>query len=146
MNQSSSAHSAKFAGFRLSFQELLTNYCIVRLQFTVNTSSPGRGYLESNLKHWCQDQFYQSCQIPKFFFKWAMPGLFFFSFIFSGLQLTNKYVRNIDDVGIRTADLWCRKRPLCQLRHNHGLSNPKVNTATKCYVRTASRTEAELFF
>ena len=29
-------------------------------------------------------------------------------------------IRNIADVGIRTADLWCRKRPLCQLRHNHG--------------------------
>ena len=24
------------------------------------------------------------------------------------------------DVGNRTANIWCRKRPLCQLRHNHG--------------------------
>ena len=26
----------------------------------------------------------------------------------------------IADVGIQTADIWCRKQLLCQLRHNHG--------------------------
>ena len=56
------------------------------------------------------------------FFKWAIPALFFFIFVFSGYQLTDKYVLNIADVGIRTADLWCRKQLLCQLRHNHFLS------------------------
>ena len=43
-----------------------------------------------------------------FFKKWANPGLFFL--LFSSFQ---------HDDWIRTADLWYRKRPLCQLSHNH---------------------------
>ena len=39
----------------------------------------------------------------------------FFIFVFS-IQLT---VNNFADDWIRTADLWCRKRPLYQLSHNH---------------------------
>ena len=34
------------------------------------------------------------------------------------MQLTENNVQFADD-GIRTVDLWCRKQPLCQLRHNH---------------------------
>ena len=35
--------------------------------------------------------------------------------------MTDKYVQSIANVGIQTADLWCRKRLLYQLPHNHGL-------------------------
>ena len=34
-------------------------------------------------------------------------------------------LKNFADVEIRTTDLWCRKRPLCQLRHNNGPSLTK---------------------
>ena len=51
--------------------------------------------------------------------KWAIPGLFFFIFVFS-IQLTvNKCSINFADDWSRTADLWYRKRPLYQLSHNH---------------------------
>ena len=29
------------------------------------------------------------------FFKWAIPGIFFFIFVFSGKRLTDKYAQNI---------------------------------------------------
>ena len=53
------------------------------------------------------------------FFKWAIPGLFIFIFVFS-IQLTvyNCSINFADD-WIWTADLWYWKRPLCQLSHNH---------------------------
>ena len=41
------------------------------------------------------------------------------------------------DARIRTADLWCQKRPLCQLRYNHcpkELSN--LQTLSKCWNKT----------
>ena len=59
-------------------------------------------------------------------FKWAFPGLCFFIFLFSGLQLSDKYVQYIADVGIRTAELRCRKRPLCQLHRNHGSGSKRL--------------------
>ena len=51
--------------------------------------------------------------------KWAIPGLFFFIFVFS-TQLT-EYIRykSIADDWIWTAGLWCRKQKLWQLSHNH---------------------------
>ena len=56
---------------------------------------------------------------PCSFFKWATPGLFCFIFVFS-LQLTvNKCTYKFVDGWIQTADLWCRKRWLYQLSHNH---------------------------
>ena len=55
------------------------------------------------------------------FFNWAIPGL---CFIFlSSLDCNWQRIMFKDfipNVGIRTAGLWCRKRLLCQLRHNHG--------------------------
>ena len=33
------------------------------------------------------------------------------------------FVRNSADVWVRTADLWCRKRPRYQLRNNYGPDN-----------------------
>ena len=46
----------------------------------------------------------------------------FYSFIF--VFATNSWhklnSKNFADVGIRSADLWCWRQPLCQLRHNHG--------------------------
>ena len=44
------------------------------------------------------------------------PASFFFIFVFS-IQLI-VHINFADDC-IRTADLWCRKRPLYQLHHNH---------------------------
>ena len=49
---------------------------------------------------------------------WAFPGLLFFIFVFLYEQLTG----NIGSIKvavdwIRTAELWCSKRPLCQLSH-----------------------------
>ena len=46
----------------------------------------------------------------------AIPGLFFFNFVFS-IQLIVHIT--FADGWIQTADLWCWKRPLYQLRHNH---------------------------
>ena len=48
------------------------------------------------------------------FSKWAISGLFFFIFVFSIHLIENKF-KNFADDKIRTADLWCRKRPLYQL-------------------------------
>ena len=64
---------------------------------------------------------YDSTPTILFFKKWAIPGLFILIFVFS-MQLTEyKYVqyKSFADDWIRTVDLWCRKRPLYQLRHNH---------------------------
>ena len=43
--------------------------------------------------------------------------LFFFIFVFS-IQL-RVFNINVADDRIRTADLWCQKRPFYQLSHNH---------------------------
>ena len=48
--------------------------------------------------------------------RWAIPGLFFFNFVFSTVQLVDKVFA---DVWIWTVDLLCQKRPLNQLSHNH---------------------------
>ena len=56
------------------------------------------------------------------FLKWAIPGLFFFIFVFSNFDtVDSKQMFNIifADDWIRTADLWNQKRPLYQLSHNH---------------------------
>ena len=53
------------------------------------------------------------------FFIRAYPGLdsLFLSFLYhADGRFTDKFICN---VGIRTADLWCRKRLLSQLLHNH---------------------------
>ena len=47
---------------------------------------------------------------------WAIPGLFFFIFVFSIQLIVHIYFA---DDWIRTADLWCQKQPLYQLRLNH---------------------------
>ena len=54
------------------------------------------------------------------FQKWAIPGLFFFIFVFS-IQLTaNKCsILKFANDWIRTTGLWYWKRPLYQLSHNH---------------------------
>ena len=45
----------------------------------------------------------------------------FSSFLGRNWQIiTFEYQFIVANVGIWTTDLWCRKRPLCQLRHNHG--------------------------
>ena len=52
--------------------------------------------------------------------KWAIPGLFFLYFRLFNKQLTvNKCSLKVAYDWIRTRVLWYRKRPLCQLRHNH---------------------------
>ena len=54
------------------------------------------------------------------FLKWAIPGLFFFIFVFSIHLTVNVQYKFLADDWIRTADLWNRKRPLYQLsRHHH---------------------------
>ena len=61
---------------------------------------------------------------------WANPSHFFFIFVFSTVQLVEIFFAY---VWIRTADLWCRKRPPYQLSHNHC---PKIlrilNNANNC--------------
>ena len=52
------------------------------------------------------------------FLKWAIPGLFFFIFVFS-IQLAVNVQLIFAGDWIRTTDLWNRKRPLDQLSHNH---------------------------
>ena len=47
--------------------------------------------------------------------KWAIHGLPFFIIVFSKQMLHKKFA---DDWNW-TTDLWCRKRPLYQLSHNH---------------------------
>ena len=51
------------------------------------------------------------------FFKWAIHGLFFF--YFSRFYKQQICSIKVADVWIRIRVLWYRKRPLCQLRHNH---------------------------
>ena len=46
------------------------------------------------------------------------PGLFLFIFVFSMQLIVNKF-KNFADDWIQTVDLWCQKRPLYQLSHNH---------------------------
>ena len=50
-----------------------------------------------------------------FFKNRAIPSLFFF---YSRLLIQ---ANNIANDWIQTEDLWCRKQPLYQLRHNHCL-------------------------
>ena len=57
------------------------------------------------------------------FFKWAITGLFFIYFRLFYKQLTHLNSKIVANVGIWSADLWCWRRPLCQLRHNHGSNN-----------------------
>ena len=50
------------------------------------------------------------------FFKWAIPGLFLFIFVFSVQLIVHT---NFANDWIRTADPLCLKQLLYQLRHNH---------------------------
>ena len=50
------------------------------------------------------------------FLNWAIPGLFFFIFVFSIQLIVHT---NFANDWIRTTNLWCWKRPLYQLHHNH---------------------------
>ena len=60
----------------------------------------------------------QALFIGAYFFKWAIPGLFFLYFRLFNTQLTvNKCSINFANDWIRTAGLWYRKRPLFQLSH-----------------------------
>ena len=52
----------------------------------------------------------KNVNLNTFFNNGPFPAALFFIFVFS-IQLTVNW--------IRTADLWCRKRPLYQLSHNH---------------------------
>ena len=50
-----------------------------------------------------------------FFKKWAIPGLFLIHFrLFNTIYYIQLIENKIADDWIRTADLWCRKRPLYQ--------------------------------
>ena len=72
--------------------------------------------------------------------KWAITGLFFFTFVFSKTRLTiNKFA---DDWN-RTGDLWCWKRPLYQLSHNYC---PRVELLKKsfCSIRSTLTDEKNL--
>ena len=51
------------------------------------------------------------------FFKWAIPGLFLFIFVFSIQLIINKC--SIKFCRWLESNLWYRKRPLYQLSHNH---------------------------
>ena len=64
--------------------------------------------------------YYPESSLPAFFKIFGpFPASFFFIFAVS-IQLTvNKCSINLANDWIRTADLWYRKRPLCQLSHNH---------------------------
>ena len=48
--------------------------------------------------------------------KMGYSGLFFFIFVFSTVICS---IQNFVDDWISTADLWYRKRPLCQLSHSY---------------------------
>ena len=54
--------------------------------------------------------------LPLFFKIGPFPASFFF---FTSFQCSWMVHLNFANDLIRTADLWCRKRPLYQLRHNH---------------------------
>ena len=56
----------------------------------------------------------KNVNLNTFFNNGPFPAALFFNFVFS-IQLTVDW--------IRTADLWCWKRPLYQLSHNHGKKN-----------------------
>ena len=58
------------------------------------------------------------------FLKKAIPGLFFFIFVFSIYTISRN---NFANVGIQTADLRWLKLPLYQLSYNH---DPMVKTLT----------------
>ena len=55
-----------------------------------------------------------------FLFKWAIPGLFFIYFRLFYVEIQTTGIKSFAKDGIRSADLWCWKRPLFQPLHNHG--------------------------
>ena len=72
---------------------------------------------------------------------WATPGLFFLYFrLFQYSWQKTIFNKNFADVSIRTADLWYRKRPLCQLSHHHFPSYFLV-----CWKNQASKTIDKLY-
>ena len=82
----------------------------------------------TSLHEW-EQQYLKSISSPTVFLEnWAIPGLFFFIFVFSIQFWTKLIVNNIADGCIQTADLWYWKRPLYQLSlsHNHCPPAPTV--------------------
>ena len=63
-----------------------------------------------------------SCWFSICFLNGPVPASFplFLSFLNCNLHISTLHSKYfIVDVGNQIADLWCRKRPLCLLRHNH---------------------------
>ena len=52
-------------------------------------------------------------------FKWTIPGLSFFIFVYSTVNRKTCYVLHFYDDWLWTVVLWYRKWPLCQLGHHH---------------------------
>ena len=68
-------------------------------------------------------QSYKECERHLFFKKMGHPRPHFLYFRLFYKKLTGNFDSiNVVDDWIWTADLCCRKRPLCQLSHNHCLS------------------------
>ena len=54
---------------------------------------------------------------------WAIPGLFFLYFrLFNTVDSKQMFDKSFANDWIRTADLWCRRRPLYQLSNNQCLN------------------------
>ena len=71
-------------------------------------------------KNWCAVRYVHLSLKFFFFLKMGHSRPLFFYFRLFYKQLTvNKCSIKVADDWIRTQVLWCRKRPLCQLRHNH---------------------------
>ena len=73
-------------------------------------------------KHCCDNflgNFWKNCGIWSIFYKWAIPGLFFFYFRLFYAVYSKMFHMNFAGDWIRTADLWNQKSPLYQLSHNH---------------------------
>ena len=81
-------------------------------------------YRELIWSRYYKKYFTNSCLI------WTFPSHIFIIFVFSTYfneQLKDKI---FVDVGIQTADLWCRYQPLYQLSHNHFPEHYKFFAAT----------------
>ena len=73
---------------------------------------------------------------PMDFFNWAYPGLMFSLFWSFQYRWQNIGNINLANDWIRTADHWCRMRPLYQLSHNHC---PKVQKSVSIRFRLSDR-------
>ena len=75
--------------------------------------------VDTSAKWFGTNQFSSSNYPSTFFLKWAIPGLFFFIFVFSTNSLQVICSINVAYVWIRTRVLWYRKWTRFQLCHNH---------------------------